>query len=240
MFSPISTKFEDLPADIPVFPLTGALLLPGGRLPLNLFEPRYLNMTLDSLATGRMIGMIQPNYDALGGGRLIDEDDDTDAESDLDVEEDEDVPLYKTGCVGRIVYFEETDDGRLLIALRGLSRFHMVGELDGIKGYRRVRADYSAFRNDMEPREEFDLDRETLLDTLQPYIDAQGMRLKVDIIKGLSDHTLVSSLCMICPFDPREKQALLESETVEDRADMLLALLQMGVFEAGAPEGPQQ
>lgn len=238
MFSPVSTKFEDLPKDLPVFPLTGALLLPGGRLPLNLFEPRYLNMTLDSLAAGRMIGMIQPNYDAMDG-HLGSEDDD-DSETDLDIEDDEDVPLYKTGCVGRIVYFEETEDGRLLIALRGLSRFHVAGELEGIKGYRRVRAEYGAFRKDMEPREEFDLDRDTLLETLQPYIDAQSMRLKVDVIKGLSDHTLVSSLCMICPFDPREKQALLESETPQDRADMLLALLQMGVFEAGAPEGPRQ
>ena len=245
MFSPISTKFEDLPQHIPVFPLTGALLLPGGRLPLNLFEPRYLNMSLDSLAAGRMIGMIQPNYDVLGGGNPLDDeelgdDEDDESESTIDLPDDDDVPLYKTGCVGRIVYFEETDDGRLLIALRGLNRFRMVEELEGLKGYRRVRADYTPFRQDMEPRKEFDLDRDTLLETLQPYIDAQGMRLKVDIIKGLSDHTLVSSLCMICPFDPREKQALLESEAPEDRADMLLALLQMGVFEAGAPEGPSQ
>jgi Lon protease-like protein len=235
VFSPVSTKYKDLPKDLPVFPLTGALLLPGGRLPLNLFEPRYLNMTLDSLAKGRMIGMIQPNFDAMGA-RLRSEE----SETDLDIEDDEDTPLYKTGCVGRIVYFEETEDGRLLIALRGLSRFHVTGELEGIGGYRRVRAEYGAFRHDIEPREEFELDRETLLETLQPYIDAQSMRLKVDMIKGLSDHTLVSSLCMICPFDPREKQALLESETPQDRADMLLALLQMGVFEAGAPEGPRQ
>ncbi len=249
MFSPVSTKFEDLPRELPVFPLSGALLLPGGRLPLNLFEPRYLNMSLDSLAAGRLIGMAQPNYDALGVHLRADDDiediDDDDDDNDesgptLDLQEDQDVPLYKTGCVGRIVYFEETDDGRLLIALRGLSRFHVVEELVGVKGYRRVRADYTQFPQDMKPPQDFDLDRETLLETLQPYIDAQGMRLKVEIIKGLSDHTLISSLCMICPFDPREKQALLESATPQDRADMLLALLQMGVFEAGAPEAPRQ
>ncbi|MDG2242451.1 MAG: LON peptidase substrate-binding domain-containing protein [Rhodospirillaceae bacterium] len=244
MFSPISTKFEDLPQHIPVFPLTGALLLPGGRLPLNLFEPRYLRMALDSLAAGRMIGMIQPNYDAVGHeNRPYDELNDgyeDGSEATLDLQGDDEVQLYKTGCVGRIVYFEETDDGRLLIALRGLTRFRMLEESERLKGYRRVRADYSSFRQDMEPREDFDLDRDMLFETLQPYIDAQGMRLKVDIIKGLSDHTLVSSLCMICPFDPREKQALLEIETVEERADMLLALLQMGVFEAGASEGPSQ
>jgi hypothetical protein len=249
VFSPVSTKPSDLPKDLPVFPLSGALLLPGGRLPLNLFEPRYLNMSLDALATGRIIGMIQPNYDAMGGARLTDEDDDADDEDEdidlesgptLDLQYDQEPPLYKTGCAGRIVYFEETDDGRLLIALKGLSRFHVVEELDGVKGYRRIRADYAAFPDDMKPPQEFDLDRESLLDTLQPYIDAQGMRLKVDIIKGLSDHTLVSSLCMICPFDPREKQALLESKTPQDRADMLQALLQMGVFATGASDGPRQ
>lgn len=232
MFSPISTKFEDLPDVIPVFPLSGALLLPGGRLPLNIFEPRYLNMILDALGNGRFIGMIQPNYDAMGKPNF-DEDD----EDDLD---DDGPPLFKTGCAGRIVYFEETDDGRLLIALKGLTRFHVAEEIEGARGYRRVQADYSAYTTDMDPPGEFDLDRDELLDALQPYIDAQGMRLKVEIIKGLSDHTLVSSLCMICPFDPREKQALLETGTIKDRADMLLALLQMGVFDAGAPEGSRQ
>ncbi|MEQ8508067.1 MAG: LON peptidase substrate-binding domain-containing protein [Rhodospirillaceae bacterium] len=247
MFSPVSTKPSDLPKELPVFPLSGALLLPAGRLPLNLFEPRYLNMSLDALATGRIIGMIQPNYDAMGGMPPSDEDDDdigadVDLESGapLDLQDDQAPPLYKTGCAGRIVYFEETDDGRLLIALKGLSRFHVVEELDSVKGYRRVRADYGAFPDDMKPPQEFDLDRESLLDTLQPYIDAQGMRLKVEIIKGLSDHTLVSSLCMICPFDPREKQALLESKTPQDRADMLHALLQMGVFTTGTSDGPRQ
>ncbi len=232
MFSPISTKFEDLPDVIPVFPLSGALLLPGGRLPLNIFEPRYLNMVLDALGNGRFIGMIQPNYDAMGKPNF-DEDEDDDLE-------DDGPPLFKTGCAGRIVYFEETEDGRLLIALRGLSRFHVAEELDGVRGYRRVRADYSPYTTDMDPPESMDLDRDTLLGALQPYIDAQGMRLKVDIIKGLSDHTLISSLCMICPFDPREKQALLETTTMDERADMLLALLQMGVFDKGAPEGPRQ
>lgn len=231
MFSPVSTRFEDLPRELPVFPLTGAVLVPGGRLPLNIFEPRYLNLVLDALSTGRMFGMIQPNYDAMPD-ELIDEDDESG--------DDDETPLYKTGCVGRIVYFEETDDGRLLVALRGLSRFHMLEELDGMKGYRQLRVDYAPFANDMKPPQEFDLDRDTLLDALQPYVDAQGMRLKVDIIKGLSDHTLVNSLCMICPFDPREKQALLETMTPEDRAEMLLALLQMGVFDANAPDSARQ
>lgn len=231
MFSPVSTRFEDLPRELPVFPLSGAVLVPGGRLPLNIFEPRYLNLVLDALQNGRMFGMIQPNYDAMPD-ELVDDDD--------EVGDDDEPPLYKTGCVGRIVYFEETDDGRLLVALRGLSRFHMLEEIDGVKGYRQLRVDYAPFAKDMEPPHEFDLDRDTLLDALQPYVDAQGMRLKVDVIKGLSDHTLVNSLCMICPFDPREKQALLETMTPEDRAEMLLALLQMGVFDANAPDSARQ
>ena len=245
MFSPISTLYEDLPRELPVFPLTGAVLLPGGRLPLNIFEPRYLNLSLDCLATGRMFGMIQPDYDAMDG----EPDDDVYEQADneniapiasaMDIRDGE-PKLYKTGCVGRIVYFEETDDGRLLLALRGLIRFHVLEELEGIKGYRNVRVDYAPFARDLDPPGEIDLDRDALLGALQPYVDAQGMRLKVEIIKGLPDRTLISSLCMICPFDPREKQALLESKTVEDRSEMLLALLQMGVFETGMPEGPRQ
>lgn len=240
MFSPISTKFEDLPEELPVFPLTGAVLLPAGRLPLNIFEPRYLNMTIDALAEGRLFGMIQPNYDAMEPSDTQESASNDNEGSAAKLLDDEEPPLYKTGCLGRIVYFEETEDGRVLIALRGLSRFKVVEEIKGQKGYRRVRADYSPFAADMNPPEEFDLHREKLFEALQPYVDAQGMRLKVDIIKGLSDHTLVSSLCMICPFDPREKQALLESKTVSDRADMLLALLQMGVFDTGLSEGPRQ
>jgi Lon protease-like protein len=244
MFSPISTRSEDLPRDLPVFPLTGAVLLPGGRLPLNIFEPRYLNLTLDALSLGRTFGMIQPNYDALDAqSKKADYKNDEERKSigaTLDLDDDEDPPFYKTGCLGRIVYFEETEDGRLLVALRGLTRFHVLEELEGLKGYRRVRADYASFTADMDPPPEFDLDRDPLFDALQPYVDARGMRLKVEIIKGLSNRTLVSSLCMICPFDPREKQALLESKTVADRAEMLLALLQMGVFETGESESPRQ
>jgi Lon protease-like protein len=241
MFIPTSTRYEDLPCELSVFPLTGVVLLPGGRLPLNIFAPRYLNLTLDALSAGRMFGMIQPDYDALGPLAADDDDDEEqDDDTTLGLLVDDDPPLYRTGCIGRIVSFEETEDGRLLIALRGLSRFHMLEELDGVKGYRRVRADYSPFVADMDPPQDFDLDRDTLLDALRPYVDVQGLRLKVDIIKGLSNHTLVSSLCMICPFDPREKQALLESITVADRAAMLLALLQMGVFETGILEGSRQ
>jgi len=241
MFSPISTRYEDLPRELPIFPITGAVLLPGGRLPLNVFEPRYLNLCLDALSTGRLFGVVQPNYDA--AGRPFDDVvyEQADNENvEVDIDEYEETPLYKTGCVGRIVYFEETEDGRLLIALRGLSRFHVLEELDGIKGYRQVRVDYGPFAHDIEPPGKINLDRTALFKALQPYVDAQDMQLKIDIIKGLKDHTLISSLCMICPFDPREKQALLECKTIEDRAEMLLALLQMGVFGTGQVDVTRQ
>jgi len=244
MRSPIQTRFEDLPEILPVFPLSGALLLPWGRLPLNIFEPRYLNLVLDSLKNGRVFGMVQPDYDKserpkfeamnleamkpTGDGDVLHSDADEPA-------------VYSVGCAGRVSSLEETEDGRLLITLKGLARYRIQNEVEGMKGYRRMRVSYDAFKTDMEPMAKFDLNRDELLGRLKPYLDAQGMRLNVDAIKGLSETTLVTSLCMICPFDPREKQALLETPTVEERAKTLLALLQMGAFDTGGkPDGPPQ
>jgi Lon protease-like protein len=230
MRSPIHTRAEDLPQDLPIFPLSGALLLPWGRLPLNIFEPRYLNMILDSLSAGRIIGMIQPDYDKAPKEKPAGEK--VTAESD---------PLvYSVGCAGRVASFEETDDGRLLIMLKGLTRFRVVQEIEGRKGYRRVRASYDEFKSDFEPPAKFTLDREQLLARLKPYLESQAMPVNPDVIKGLSDVTLVTSLCMICPFDPREKQVLLEAADMTERAAALLKMLEMGVFDAGAPDGPLQ
>ncbi|MCB2107665.1 MAG: LON peptidase substrate-binding domain-containing protein [Rhodobacteraceae bacterium] len=233
MRSPVQTSFDDLPEELGIFPLPGALLLPWGRLPLNVFEPRYLNLVLDSLAAGRMFGMIQPDSDRVARGR---------GESDGNVISLSTEPaLFSVGCVGRIASFEETDDGRILIALKGLIRFRVVQELEGRKGYRRIKPDYAPFKDDMMQPGKVDLDRDTLLERLKPYLDAQGIRINIDVMKNLSDSTLVTSLCMICPFDPREKQALLESGSLQDRAESLMKLLQMGVFDAGGkPDGPRQ
>jgi Lon protease-like protein len=238
MRSPIHTRVEDLPHEIAVFPLPGALLLPGGRLPLNIFEPRYLNMTLDSLAQGRLFGMIQPNQERLARARATAERAGSDGNIlTLPTEP----PLYSVGCLGRVASFEESEDGRLVIALKGLLRFRVVSELEGRKGYRRVRANYEPYLADLEPAEAFNLDRDALLKCLKPYFDAQGMKVNFDVIKNLSDATLVTSLCMICPFEPSEKQALLEAETFEARAKSLTTLLTMGAFDAGGkPDGPRQ
>jgi Lon protease-like protein len=222
MRSPIQTRFEDLPEELPIFPLSGALLLPWGRLPLNIFEPRYLNMILDALGAGRIIGMLQPDYDRDGkdgGGEPA---------------------VYSIGCAGRIASFEETEDGRLLILLKGLCRFSIVSEIEGRKGYRRVKASYDAFKTDLDVPANFEVAREILFARLKPYLEASAMKLSVEVLKGLSDSTLVTSLCMVCPFDPREKQALLEAKTLKARYDALLALLQIAAFEAGGADTPRQ
>ena len=231
MRSPTQTRFEDLPQDLAIFPLSGALLLPWGRLPLNIFEPRYLNLTLDALKAGRIFGMIQPNYDKTPRDKLV---------TDKMAEEVEPA-IYSIGCAGRVASFEETEDGRLLIMVKGLARFRVVKEIEGCGGYRRVRATYDDFKADMDVPPKFELDRERLLAHLKPYLEAQAMPVSLDVLKGLTDGTLVTSLCMICPFDPREKQALLEADTMTERATALVKLLQMGVFDAGgAPDGPRQ
>jgi Lon protease-like protein len=222
MRSPIQTRFEDLPEELPIFPLSGALLLPWGRLPLNIFEPRYLNMILDALGAGRILGMLQPDYDREskdGGGEPA---------------------VYSIGCAGRIASFEETEDGRLLILLKGLCRFSIVSEIEGRKGYRRVKASYDAFKTDLDVPANFEVAREILFARLKPYLEANAMKLSVEVLKGLSDSTLVTSLCMVCPFDPREKQALLEAKTLKARYDALLALLQIAAFEAGGADTPRE
>lgn len=231
MRSPIQTRFEDLPRELAIFPLSGALLLPWGRLPLNIFEPRYLNMTLDALKTGRIFGMIQPDSDKTPKDKVL---------GDKVIQESEPA-IYGVGCAGRIASFEETEDGRLLILVKGLARFRVVKEIDGHNGYRRVLADYEDFYDDMEAPAKADFSREQLLGYLKPYLEAQSMPVNLDVLKGLSDSTLITSLCMICPFAPREKQALLEASDMTERAATLEKLLQMGIFETGgSPDTPKQ
>jgi hypothetical protein len=210
---------EQLPAEIGIFPLPGALLLPHGRLPLNIFEPRYLALITDAMANGRMLGMIQPDpsQPQAGTGPAV----------------------YRTGCLGRLASFAETDDGRFLITLAGVARFRIAQELPMRAGYRRVRADYAPFLADLaEPGEEQgDLDRRALATALKPYFRAHQIDANWDAIEQTPDAMLVTTLCMVCPFDLREKQALLEAGTPEARAAMLIALLQMGAAGGAAAEG---
>lgn len=217
MMSALTVSLDDLPEEIAVFPLTGALLLPQGRLPLNIFEPRYLAMIEDAMGAGRMFGMIQPDSSGTRGFSGP--------------------SLYRVGCVGRITSFSETEDGRFLITLNGLLRFAVVEEVALRRGYRRVRADYSAFVADLATDDAGPIDRAGLLAALRPYFKSQQIDANWDAIDQTADATLVTTLCMVCPLDPREKQALLEAPTPADRASMLIALLQMEAHSGTAPEG---
>ena len=207
---------EELPAEIAVFPLAGALLLPGGRLPLNIFEPRYLAMVEDAMANGRMFGMIQP-----------------DRARPVQVGEP---ALYRVGCLGRLSSFSETADGRFLITLTGLVRFRAVRELAGRRGYRRVAADYDDFLGDLAAEPVALPDRAGLLRALRAYFAARGFEANWDAVQQMPDDVLVVTLAMACPFTPAEKQALLEAPSPAEQAATLMALLQMGSHdgEAGA------
>jgi Lon protease-like protein len=205
---------EDLPAEFPVFPLSGALLLPGGRLPLNIFEPRYLAMVEDSLARGRVFGMVQPDKRLARG--------------------DTGPGLYRIGCLGRITSFSETDDGRYLITLTGLIRYTIIEEIEGERGYRRVRAALAGFAADLaEPLPGLPFERATLLEALRRYFNNAGVEANWDAISHMPDTALVTSLCMACPFDTQEKQALLEARDESERARALLALLEINAFDDG-------
>jgi Lon protease-like protein len=208
----IRTRLEDLPEEFPVFPLSGALLLPGGRLPLNIFEPRYLAMVEDSMAAGRMFGMVQPDK-RLGDG-------------------DTGPGLYRTGCLGRISSFSEADDGRYIITLTGLIRFSIVEEVEPERGYRRVRGAFAGFAADLlGDSGGLGMERSELLAALKLYFTHTGVEANWEAIDAMSDSALVVTLCMACPFDAEEKQALLEAHHLAERARVLLALLQINAFD---------
>ena len=214
---------DSLPEEIAVFPLTGALLPPEGRLPLNIFEGRYLNMVQDCLGAGRYLGMIQADGSAAAAPP-------------------QPPPLYRTGCLGRIASFAETEDGRLLITLVGVIRFHVAQELPLHRGYRRVRARYENWLHDLDlGMPQPPIGRATLTAALRPYFAHHGIEVNWDAIDGVPDRLLVSTLAMVCPFEPSEKQALLEASLPEERADILLTLLRMGVQLGGnAGSGPRR
>ena len=219
--------FEELPRVIPVFPLTGVLLLPGGRLPLNIFEPRYLAMVRDALGDEqRMIGMVQP--------RVPNPDDNRGAGDD----EDGDQPaLYRTGCAGRITAFNESEDGRYGMTLTGVCRFAIAEEMTLRDGYRRVVADYRRFRDDLAEDGDARVDRERLLDVLRRYFEQQGIKASWDTVEATPDERLVTSLAMSCPFGAGERQALLEAPGLTERAEMVIALLEMALVESGGASG---
>jgi hypothetical protein len=204
-----------LPEVLSIFPLTGILLLPGGRLPLNIFEPRYLAMIRDALGGERLIGMIQPSEpqrDNIGQGTP-------------------NPPLYPIGCAGRITQFAETDDNRFLITLTGVSRFRVVEELPLLSDYRRVVPDWRPFAGDREASSEAKFDRARLIRGLKDYFAQRQLSADWNAIGKAPSEYLVTSIAMACPFAPSEKQALLEAADLDERAGLLTALVEMAAVE---------
>lgn len=202
----------DLPDTIPLFPLPGALLLPRGRLPLHIFEPRYLQMIEDCMKTGpRLIGMIQPRPAPKGELRL-----------------------NAIGCAGRLTAFSETEDGRLMITLSGISRFRLLRTVEGFTPYIRAEVGWSDFTRDLG-RSETDkgLDRPAFLELLARYFSTQGHDTDWDAMKEAEDEFLINSLSMLLPFEPEDKQALLEAPTLRTRRETLVTLLEFALYGGG-------
>ena len=210
----------DLPEVIPVFPLPGALLLPRGQMPLNIFEPRYLAMVDDSLRDGhRLIGMIQP--------------DDAHSQGDTPA-------LYKIGCVGRITQLGESGDGRYLLELTGVARFRVEEELKVATPYRQCRVTYAPFADDFVARKGEDaVDRKGLLAALREFLEANDLKADWEGIEQAPNEALVNALSMMSPYGPPEKQALLEAPDLKTRAELLVAITEIELAKKNT-EGEQQ
>jgi uncharacterized protein len=196
-----------LPAILPIFPLSGVLLLPRGQLPLNIFEPRYLTMTRDAIAGDRMIGMVQPRdrHQQMAGNP----------------------PVYLTGCAGLVTEFAETQDGRSLITLIGLCRFRIGEELPLLRGYRRVVPDWRPYSADLAGEQDADFDRPRLLQSLRTYFGRNRISANWEALATVRGERLIASLSMVCPFAPSEKQALLEAADLGVRARLLTTIVEM-------------
>ena len=237
----------DLEGELAVFPLHGALLLPRGRLPLNIFEPRYVAMVDDALRSRRLIGMLQPQ-----GIEPDDEDDDDEGEGQAVgpqsafmpelasqvIMRDTPPPLYQVGCVGRLSSFIEREDGTYAITLAGVARFRVLRELEPSRGYRRVLPDFAAYAADLAEPNAFPIERDALLVALRRFFSQRGFEARWEAIEQMDDETLITTLSMICPFAVAEKQALLEAPTLSQRAHTLLALLQMAGHETDGGRKP--
>jgi Lon protease-like protein len=207
-------KVTEFPGTLPVFPLPGALLLPRARIPLHIFEPRYLQMLDDALKTpGRLIGMVQPNEIAGRAG----------------------IGLHTIGCAGRITQFSETEDNRYLITLSGISRFRVLSEVEGFAPYRRCDVTWDGFDRDQGPTEDDTaFDREAFLDLLGRYFEARALSADWETLKDAEDELLINSLSMMLDFDPEDKQALLEAPSLSTRRETLVTLIE---FDLRGGEG---
>lgn len=202
-------KLTNFPEAIPIFPLPGALLLPRSRLPLHVFEPRYLQMLDDSLKTPeRLIGMVQPNEVA---GRASN-------------------GLHTIGCAGRITQFSETEDNRYMITLSGISRFRVVNEIEGFAPYRRCEVNWDGFERDQGKSEcDTGLDRDSFLNLLGRYFDARSLSTDWESLQEADDELLINSLSMMLDLDAEDKQALLEAPSLSTRRETLVTLIEFSM-----------
>lgn len=203
------SKITDLPDTIPIFPLPGALLLPRSRLPLHIFEPRYLAMIEDAMKTPtRLIGMIQP-YDAPGAAGK----------------------LHSIGCAGRLTAFSETEDGRYMVTLSGKSRFRVIKEVEGgFTPYRRCDVSWQGFERDLGPVEkDKDFDRKQFMEQLNRFFADQGLSTDWDSLRDAEDELLINSLSMLCPFEYEDRQALLEAPSLSTRRETLVTLIEFAL-----------
>lgn len=206
---PFTIPFDDLPESLPIFPLPNAIVMPGCYLPLNIFEPRYVEMVLDALKESRLIGMIQPEVADKSGS-----------------------PLYRTGTAGRIVSFNELPDGRFLVVLQGICRFDILSEISTDRAYRRVAVDWSRFREDYQiPHRESGINRSRLMDLLKNYFDRRGFQADWPAFDEIPDSLLVNMLAGQLPLAIPEKQALIEAVSPEERIFRFMHLLE---FEAAS------
>ena len=208
MFDP---QLDDLPKNLPLFPLNGVILLPRAQLPLNIFEPRYLEMVNWALKNDRLLGIIQPEIDS--------------------GDDQEPATLYSLGCAGRIIHFEETADGRYLINLRGICRFMLASESAmALGGFRMGATDFSAYADDLIAIEGNQLEDRDFVGVLKRYLKKQGAEGDLGNLENQLDERMINSLSMVCPFESQEKQALLQARTLSERIDILKALVQMAVL----------
>ena len=199
-------KTTDLPSVLPIFPLPGALLLPRARLPLNLFEPRYLQMFDDALKTDtRLIGLVQPNEVAGRDGN----------------------GLHMIGCAGRITQFSETEDGRYMMTLGGVSRFRVIKEVEGFSPYRKCEVNWDGFDRDLgDVEQDVIFDRKPFLNQLNKYFEAKGLSADWETLEEAEDELLINSLSMMMDFEPEDKQALLEAPSLSTRRETLVTLIE--------------
>ncbi|MBK1618870.1 peptidase S16 [Lamprobacter modestohalophilus] len=211
MRSPFLQRLADLPDVLPIFPLSGAVVLPGVQLPLNIFEPRYLALVQAALASDHLIGMVQPRGPA----------------------EDEQLEIHRVGCAGRITSYSETNDGRIIVVLTGLCRFKVVQELPMQDGFRRIKPDWQAFTLDLEDDEAGLDERDRFMGSLRAFCDRRSVEIPWDDVSNMADTDLVNLLCTHLPLDAEDKQALLETAPLGERATLMRGLMDMSAHASG-------